>query len=80
LLVGQQLLKQRQRLFVLFMGLREQAMKKFQRGFGAPDLGAAFLALGVICIAIGVVLGFAMTIGIPWIWEKAKPFIHQITA
>lgn len=55
-------------------------MKKFQRGFGAPDLGAAFIALGGICIAIGVVLGFAMTTGIPWIWEKAKPFIHQITA
>jgi hypothetical protein len=40
------------------------------------DFGKALIALFVFGIAIGLVAA----IGIPWIWDVLKPWIHSVTA
>lgn len=50
-------------------------MKK-QLGFISPgDMQAFFITL----IVIGILIGTLLAIGIPWIWNLIKPWIHTIT-
>lgn len=37
---------------------------------------------GVITIVfvIGIVIGFILFVGLPWLWSILKPFIHMVTA
>lgn len=41
-----------------------------------PELKGFFTAL----IVVGVVIGFALTFGVPWLWGLVKPLLHALTA
>jgi hypothetical protein len=74
-----------QRLFgqqrvVVTSGLREREMKKFQRGWGAPDFTGMITGLVIIGIVIGVAASAAASAGIPWLWGMLKPWLHAVTA
>ncbi len=45
-----------------------------QRGY--IDLGGAFLFLFIV----GIVMGLILSVGLPWLWELVKPWIHSATA
>lgn len=45
-----------------------------QRGY--IDLGGAFLFL----LIAGIIIGLFLSIGLPWLWELVKPWIHSATA
>lgn len=46
---------------------------RLQKGF--IDLDYVF---GVL-IVIGIFIGFVLFIGVPWLWDLLKPWIHSIT-
>ena len=51
-------------------------MMKKQAGYYNLDFTGFFIALIVLGIIIGLILGVA----VPWLWELVKPWIHSITA
>ncbi len=50
-------------------------MRKFQRGFGAPDFAKAYLFV----LAIGAGGGALVVWGVPMFWAWLKPLIHALT-
>lgn len=55
-------------------------MKKFQRGWGAPDFTGLITGLVIAGIVIGIVIGAATSVGVPWLWGMLKPWLHAVTA
>lgn len=52
-------------------------MRRKQSGFiGDGDIAAMFALL----VVIGIVIGVALSIGVPWLWGFFKPWIHALTA
>ncbi|MGL4404742.1 MAG: hypothetical protein ACRCT6_03220 [Notoacmeibacter sp.] len=48
-----------------------------QKGFiSGGDVKAMFFML----IMFGVFIGFVLFVGIPWLWQYIKPFVHAMTA
>lgn len=33
----------------------------------------------IYALLIGALIGSVLTIGIPWLWELVRPFIHEVT-
>ncbi|GLT22656.1 hypothetical protein GCM10007933_21160 [Zoogloea oryzae] len=58
------------------VGRQKPAPKSGQGGYLNLDFSALFAAL----VIVGVLIGIALTLGVPWLWDKAKPFIHAVTA
>lgn len=58
------------------VGGRKVAPKSVQGGWGAPDFTGFISGL----VTIGVLIGIALTLVVPWLWEQIKPFIHAVTA
>lgn len=56
--------------------LETAASKSSQGGY----LNLDFTPFFAILVIVGVVIGIALTVGVPWVWEQAKPFIHAVTA
>lgn len=52
-------------------------MRHKQSGFIGDD---AILAMLVFLVVIGIVIGVALSIGVPWLWGFLKPWIHALTA
>lgn len=42
---------------------------------GYIDLDGFFAAL----VVFGVVIGIVLAVGIPWLWNLLKPWIHSVT-
>lgn len=51
-------------------------MKDNQKGFIDSDAVATMLAMFVL---FGIVIGWGLSVGIPWLWAVVKPFIHTAT-
>lgn len=49
---------------------------KNQRGFYNFD----FLGIMYGIVFVGILIGIALAIGVPFVWEWIKPFIHALTA
>lgn len=58
------------------VGECKAAPKSKQGGWGAPD----FTGIVVFLVTVGVLIGIAITIVLPWLWATVKPFIHAVTA
>lgn len=46
-----------------------------QRGFYGLDFAGFFIAL----VVVGALIGVVLTLGLPWLWELVRPFIHEVT-
>lgn len=42
--------------------------------------GNMFEGLVTALIVVGIVIGFVLFIGVPWLWQIVKPLIHALTA
>ena len=51
-------------------------MKHDQKGFIDAD---AVATMFVVLILFGVVVGWGLAVGVPWLWGVIKPFIHAAT-
>jgi hypothetical protein len=51
-------------------------MKHDQKGFIDAD---AVTTTFVVLVIFGVVVGWGLAVGIPWLWGVIKPFIHAAT-
>ena len=49
-------------------------------GFIGPAFEEAIKGLVIFGIAIGFVVGAAVFVVGPWLWQIVKPWIHSITA
>lgn len=38
-----------------------------------------FFRFIAVCVGIGVALGAALFIGLPWLWGVLKPLLHLVT-
>lgn len=52
-------------------------MRRKQSGFIGDDDIAVMLGFLVV---IGIVIGVALSIGVPWLWGLLKPWMHALTA
>jgi hypothetical protein len=48
---------------------------KNQKGYA----DGAFAGVVWAMIILGVLIGFVLFVGVPWLWNFIKPFIHSIT-
>lgn len=50
---------------------------KRQRGFISESDMKGFMG---VLVVFGVLIGFALFVGVPWLWSWLRPFIHGWTA
>ncbi|MCB1909977.1 MAG: hypothetical protein KDH15_21660 [Rhodocyclaceae bacterium] len=46
---------------------------------GPLPLEGAFRAMAIAILAVGIAIGAALFVGLPWLWSLLKPWLHAVT-